>query len=103
MRNFLGLGLVLAVPFLVRGDNALDRAATVKFLQFSLIPDDAADPQPNCGLRATSAAIRAIKYFGGDLLDREAVAKYVKRCYDEQTGGFSDRPGGKPDVALTAI
>lgn len=54
-------------------------------------------------LRATSGAIRALKYFGGDVPNREVAAQFVKGCFDESSGGFSDVPGGKTDVSLTAI
>ena len=55
-------------------------------------------------LRATSAALRALKYFGGEARDREACAAFVKKCFDKDSGGFTDQPGtGKPDVVLTAV
>src|SRR4051812_467974 len=54
-------------------------------------------------LRATSAALRALKYFGGAAPDKQAAANFVKSCFDKSTGGFADKPGGKPDVALTAV
>jgi prenyltransferase beta subunit len=54
-------------------------------------------------LRATSAAVRALKYFGGAVPDRQASANFVKSCFDKESGGFADKPGGKPDVTLTAV
>jgi prenyltransferase beta subunit len=54
-------------------------------------------------LRATSSALRALKYFGGEPADRSAVANFVKRCHDKDSGGFADHPGGKPDVVTTAV
>src|SRR6185369_5650855 len=55
-------------------------------------------------LRATSSALRALKYLGGEVADRDSCAKFVTACFDKTTGGFRDRPGdGKPDVATTAI
>jgi hypothetical protein len=54
-------------------------------------------------LRATSSAIRALKYFGSELPNREACSNFVKSCHDKASGGFTDTPGGKPDVALTAV
>lgn len=61
-----------------------------------------ADTQPS--LRATSSALRALKYFGGAANDRAACATFVARCFDKNTGGFRDRPGeGQPDVATTAV
>lgn len=55
-------------------------------------------------LRATSAAIRALKYFGGDVPDREACARFVSACCDKTSGGYADTPGGKKvDVFTTAV
>jgi hypothetical protein len=52
---------------------------------------------------ATSSAIRALKYFGGELKQKEACAKFIMSCYDRSVGGFAPAPGGKPDVRTTAI
>jgi hypothetical protein len=56
-------------------------------------------------LRATSAALRAIKYRGGGQMpDPTRTVKFVASCFDRTSGGFVDRPGeGKPDVATTAV
>jgi prenyltransferase beta subunit len=54
-------------------------------------------------LRATSSAIRAIKFFGGELPEASMVANFVKNCHDKASGGFADTPGGKPDVVTTAV
>jgi prenyltransferase beta subunit len=54
-------------------------------------------------LRATSAGIRALKYFGGKVLDPKAAAEFVAICHDEKTGGFANTPGGKADVFSTAV
>src|SRR5260370_27511155 len=48
-------------------------------------------------LRATSAAIRALKYFGGELPDREACARFVAACLDKVSGGCA-RPPRPPPV-----
>jgi prenyltransferase beta subunit len=54
-------------------------------------------------LRATTTALRAYRYFGGEVPRMGKVAEYVKGCFDKSSGGFTDRPGeGKPDVFLTA-
>jgi hypothetical protein len=58
---------------------------------------------PKSSLRATNAAVRALKYFGGDVPDRPACADFVKNCFDKETGGFADAPGGKPDVNSTSV
>jgi len=67
-----------------------------------------ADPKSNRAvlptLRATSAAIRILKYLGSEVPHKEACAKFVAGCYDQTTGGFSDRPGKpNPDVFTTAV
>ncbi len=54
-------------------------------------------------LRATSAAIRTLHYFGGEIPHRDACVKFVTSCYDPATGGFGDTPRGKPDVFSTAV
>jgi prenyltransferase beta subunit len=54
-------------------------------------------------VRATVAALRALKYSGGQPRDRAACARFIQNCYDRATGGFADRPGGRPDVTSTAV
>jgi hypothetical protein len=68
----------------------------------------APDPKSNRAarptLRATSAALRALKYFGGEVPNREACARFVAACFDKTSGGFTDSPGSKkPDVFTTAV
>jgi hypothetical protein len=62
---------------------------------------DATKTKPS--LRATSSALRALKYFGGEAPDRAAAARFVESCYDKASGGFADAPGGMTDVATTAV
>jgi len=69
-------------------------------------PREKAQPKPS--LRATSAAVRAWKYLGGENLgskfpNKDKHAAFVLSCFDPKTGGFADTPGSKPDVALTSI
>jgi prenyltransferase beta subunit len=54
-------------------------------------------------LRASSAALRALKYFDGEPRDRMACAWFIPRCFDKASGGFADHPGGQPDVVSTAV
>jgi hypothetical protein len=68
----------------------------------------AAAPQPGGApgkpsLRATSAAVRTLKYLGGQVPDKEACVKFVEGCFDKGSGGFADVPGGKTDVFSTAV
>jgi prenyltransferase beta subunit len=55
------------------------------------------------GLRATVAALRVLKYCGGKTANKESCADFVMHCYDKTTGGFADRPAGKPDAVTTAV
>src|SRR5262245_23408459 len=109
MRWTMCFSLLVLIPTAGR---TADHSATINYLQglqqpdgsfLAAAPDRKLDQKPQGGLRATSGAIRALKYFGGQVPDRDAAAKFVQSCFDEKTGGFSDRPGGKPDVALTAV
>lgn len=55
------------------------------------------------GLRATSAAVRALKYNGQKAPNADKHAAFVMACFDPATGGFADAPGGKADVTLTSV
>ena len=66
-------------------------------------PDLASKNAVKPSLRATSSAVRALKYFGGDLPDKAACVIFVANCFDKASGGFADTPGGQPDVATTAV
>jgi hypothetical protein len=63
-------------------------------------PNIDAIPQP--GLRATSGAVRALKYLGAEIPNQDKHAAFVLKCYDSQSGGFAE-PGGAPDVTLTSV
>jgi hypothetical protein len=98
----LGLLLVLSPA----NAQPKDPKATVTYLQKLQQKDGGFVPaagQAKSSLRATSSAVRALKYFGGDVPDRSACADFVKSCFDKTSGGFADTSGGKPDVATTAI
>ncbi len=55
------------------------------------------------GLKTTSTALRALKYFGGEPKESASLPKFVASHFDKATGGFSDLPGGKTDVFTTAV
>jgi prenyltransferase beta subunit len=98
------LVLLLLAPMLA-AQSPEQKKATVKFVQEMQAPDGGflASPTGTRGsLRATTTGLRAVKYFGGEAKDRTAAEKFVKGCFDAQTGGFSDQPGGKSDVVSTA-
>jgi hypothetical protein len=102
------VGLATLVPSPARtGEPGVKE--TISFLQKLQTPSGgflAAPSDPGAtatpSLRATSAAIRALHYFGGDIPNREACTKFVASCFDPQSGSFADTPGGKADVFTTA-
>jgi prenyltransferase beta subunit len=95
--------------FLVLASSALAGDIAVKqsiaFVQ--KLQTDGGGFMPQAGgmpsLRGTSAAVRAVHYFGGALKDKDACSKFVASCYDAESGGFSDVPKGKPGVFETAV
>ena len=105
MRVHLSLVLLL-VPFSAARP-ADDKAETIKFLAGLQQPDGGFSPAPGAkgesSLRATSAAARAIKYLGGEVPNKARATDFVTRCYQPESGAFSDRPGGSWDVPLTAV
>jgi prenyltransferase beta subunit len=110
MRLALILALFLAAPLVAQ--TAGEQQATIQFVAglqqsdggFVGAPvDPRAEAKPKSSLRATSAAVRAIKYMGGMVPNADKAAAFVLSCYDGKTGGFADRPQGTPDVTLTAI
>jgi prenyltransferase beta subunit len=66
------------------------------------MPSPSKEPNPP-SLRASTLALRALKYLGAEASDPRGCARFVERCFDRASGGFADRPGGKPDVISTAI
>jgi hypothetical protein len=99
------LALVLLLPAAFAEPQASVRP-TIAYLrklqtaQGGFLPD-ATKTQPS--LRATSSALRALKYFGGEVPDHAAAERFVKACFEKDSGGFADIPGAKPDVATTAV
>jgi prenyltransferase beta subunit len=63
---------------------------------------DVKDTTPT--LRATSGAIRALRYLGGSVDNPDGAKKFVASCFDRESGGFRPTPGeGKPDCFTTAV
>jgi prenyltransferase beta subunit len=96
----------------VFGQTAEERQAAIAYLQDCQQPDGGFVPAKASGpasgaahssLRASSAALRALKYFDGEPRDRMACAHFIPRCFDKSSGGFADHPGGQPDVVSTAV
>lgn len=104
-RTIASLG-ILALALLATAEVPETSRATVAYLQKLQTAEggfvaEAGKTKPS--LRATSSALRALKYFGGGVPNRPAVVRFVESCCDKASGGFADTPGGKPDVATTAV
>jgi prenyltransferase beta subunit len=110
MRRALFLAVILPLPLAAQG--ADERQATLRFLSslqrpdggfVTALQDPKADGKPMSSLRATSAAVRAIKYLGGGVPNKEKATEFVMACHDSEGGGFANRPKDKPDVTSTAV
>jgi len=104
---YLGALAFLIFARLCPAQTPEEKKATIAFVQGlqsggAFVPSPAESDKPS--LRATSAALRALKYFGGEPKDKTALPRFVERCFDKTTGGFSDSPLTlKPDVTTTAV
>jgi len=107
----IGLVIVLCVVYVTPGWSLTpeQRKATVAFLQNLQQPDGGFLPVPDdsrgnvkTSVRATTTALRALKYMGGEPKDKMGCAKFLRSCFDAKTGGFADHPGGLPDVNSTS-
>ena len=102
-RIVLAVILVVCVPLHAQQTDA--KKQTIAYVR-SLQTEEggfrgAANAPPT--LKATSAAVRALHYLGGELPNRDAAAKFAASCFDPQAGGFADMPGGKVDVFSTSV
>lgn len=107
----LSFALVLLLPALASAQpTAEQKKETVKWVTnlqapdggFYVAPPSNTDARPVPSLRAVNGAVRALKYLGAELPNKEKHAAFVLKCYDPKTGAFAE-PGGKPDVAITSI
>lgn len=107
------LGVSLLLPALASAQTAEEKKATIAYLRglqqkdggFVATPAGASDAKQISTLRATSAGIRALGYWGGEVPDKDAARKFVSQLVDKKTGGFLSSPGAaaKPDVYNTAV
>jgi prenyltransferase beta subunit len=94
------------VPAFVLAQTPDQKKGTLDFLYGLQTKEGAYRAAPGVktpSLRATSSALRAIKYFGGEPKQRDATLAFVRSCFDSKSGGFADTPGDKPDVVVTSI
>jgi hypothetical protein len=105
MRSLVVAFLALA-PSAVRADDPKTEALKTHAFILSLHDPGTgafkvtADGKPS--LRACNGAVKAVKYLGGTLADKEKVAAFVMSRHDPATGAFAE-PGGKPDVGVTSV
>lgn len=111
MKRIFSSGLYVAIALTpALGQTADQKQATVAYLRGlqtasgGFLPAHALDQKLLPSLRATSAAIRALKYFGGKPADAKAAADFVARCFDKANGSFRDNPEvPSSDVGLSVI
>lgn len=101
------VALVYLCPVFAQSPTAEQKAATVAYVQ-SLQKENggfAADQRPETPstLPATNSALRALKYFGGQLKDKAGCEKFVRSCFDPATGTYRPTPNGKPDARTMAL
>jgi hypothetical protein len=101
----LAIAFALFFAPLALAQTDAEKAETVKYLHKLQIkrggfkPALAADTPT---LRATSAALRALKLFGGTSELAKENKLFVAICKDK-SGGYADTPGGKPGPVVTAV
>lgn len=110
--RFLFCVLVASVPCIATAQplTAEQKSETLKWVLKQQDPKGGFYPGPTSenaartkpGLRATSSAVRVIRYLGAEIPNRDKNRDFVLACYDAKTGGFAE-PGGQPDVAITSV
>ena len=98
------LALLLLAPVAV-AQTAAEKQATLKYIESLRDPATGAfqvTPDGKPSLRACNGGAKAIHALGGELRDKDKVAKFVLSCYDPKAGTFAD-PGTKATVTTTAI
>jgi prenyltransferase beta subunit len=107
VKRFLSGGLCLLVAALpVFAQSDAQKKATIDYLQRLQADDGGFRPDARTAgsdLPATSAAIRALKYFGGAPRDKDACAAFVKSCFHKPGDGFAPVPGGRAAYRSTAV
>ncbi len=92
-----------AAPALAQTPAELERTAA--FVAALQDPDGGFAPRAGgaSSLGSTSSAIRTLGFVGGTIRDVPGCIAYLRSCHDPESGGFAPTPGGKPDVATTAV
>jgi prenyltransferase beta subunit len=103
--NRIAIAALLVVCVPLHAQQADSKKQTIAYVRNLQTEDGGFRPTAKGppSLRATSAAVRALHYLEGDVPNRDAAAKFVASCFDKETGGFADTPGGKVDVFSTSV
>jgi prenyltransferase beta subunit len=81
---------------------SVDAQKTIDYLHQCRHSDGGYGNTGASSLSATSAALRALKHFGGKPEELAATKAFVWSCYHKTSGQFSDQPGGSPNYRSTA-
>ena len=105
-RAIVGLFLIAMLPAIGRSQSLgpEQREATSAFAAGHQNPDGgfSAEVGGPSSLGSTTASIRVLRYTGGSIPDVLGCIDFVRSCADDESGGFSQTPGGDPDVGTTA-
>jgi poly(3-hydroxybutyrate) depolymerase/prenyltransferase beta subunit len=98
------LALLAWLP-LAAAQSPEELAQTARFVAAFQNPDGGFAPAVGqaSALGPTSSAIRTLKYCGGSIKDVPGCIAYVRSCWDKESGGFSQTPGGQTDCNTTSI
>ncbi len=111
MTSFNAIVLCLCSGMAVLGQSPELKQETVKYI-LSLQQEDGgfraslpsvAKRNMRSSLRATTAAIRALRYMHETPKDWDKIKQFVESCYDQKSGGYADFPCGPPDLFSTAV
>jgi hypothetical protein len=101
------LSLALVLLTFVPSETPADAKATLDFVRSLRVEGGfrVSESVKEPTLRATTAAVRCFKYFGGEIPENIAsgAAAFLRTCHDPASGGFADTPGGKADAIATAV
>lgn len=103
----MSVGVCLAIVLEAFGQVPTDaqRKETLEYLYALQKPDGSFGLSalvPKSDLPSTSAVVRAIVYFGGQVPNADKTREYLRSCQNAD-GGFAASPGGSSQVRTTAL
>lgn len=94
--------LVFLISFSLFTVTQTEGKSTVEYIHQCRHADGGYGNTTASSLSSTSAALRALKHFGGTPEDLTRTKEYVWSCFQKATGQFADQPGGTPNYRSTA-